>query len=70
MADWVAYRITPDSIGQSGDRIWATDPSLEDQERLTPGDYRGAPRTLRIDRGHQAPLASFAGTPFAALTNI
>lgn len=70
MADWVAYRITAESIGPSESRVWAADPDLDSAERLTPGDYRGAPRALRIDRGHQAPLASFAGTPYAALTNI
>ena len=70
MADWVAYRITPESIGKSEGRLWAADPTLEAEERLKPSDYRGAPRTLRIDRGHQAPLASFAGTPHAADTNF
>jgi endonuclease G, mitochondrial len=70
VADWVAYRITPDSIGPSESRLWAADPTLEADETLTPGDYRGAPRVLHIDRGHQAPLASFAGTPHAADTNF
>lgn len=70
MADWVAYTVTPESIGTSEGRLWAADPTLEADERLSPGDYRGAPRTLHIDRGHQAPLASFAGTPHAADTNF
>jgi endonuclease G len=34
------------------------------------GDYEGGPAALKIDRGHQAPLASFAGTPQAAETNF
>lgn len=70
MADWVAYRVTPTSIGPSGDRKWAADPWLDPDEALEPDDYEGAPRALGIDRGHQAPLAGQSGTPFAADTNI
>jgi endonuclease G len=70
LADWVAYRVTPESIGPSGNRDWQADPSLANDETLTPDDYKDAPKTLHIDRGHQAPLASFAGTPFVSETNI
>lgn len=70
MADWVAYRITPESIGTSEGRQWQTDPSLAPDETLTEDSYEGAPAALHIDRGHQAPLASFSGTPFAEDTNI
>ena len=70
MADWVAYRVTPKSIGPSGDRKWQADPWLDPAEALEPADYDGAPRALGIDRGHQAPLAAFSGTPFAPDTNI
>jgi endonuclease G len=70
LADWVAYRVTPASIGSSPNREWRTDPSLAGDETLTPDAYDGANRVLRTDRGHQAPLASFSGTPFAADTNI
>ncbi len=70
MADWVAYRVTPTSIGPSGDRKWAADPWLDPDEALEPDDYEGAPRALGIDRGHQAPLAGQSGTPFASDTNI
>jgi endonuclease G, mitochondrial len=70
MADWVAYRVTPDSIGPSGTRKWLADPWLDSEETLEPDDYDGAPATLGIDRGHQAPLAGQSGTPFAADTNI
>lgn len=70
MADWVAYRVTPDSIGPSGERKWSADPWLHPEETLEPEDYTGAPRALGIDRGHQAPLAAFSGTPFASETNI
>ena len=70
MADWVAYRITPASIGTSETRNWQPDPALSSEERLTEDHYVGAPTTLHIDRGHQAPLAAFSGTPVADETNI
>lgn len=70
MADWVAYRVTPASIGPSGDRKWAADPWLDAGERFGPDDYDNAWRELGVDRGHQAPLAGQSGTPFAADTNL
>lgn len=70
MADWVAYRVTPDSIGSSEGRDWQRDPWLAADETLTPKGYDGASAALHVDRGHQAPLASFSGTPFAAETNV
>lgn len=70
LADWVAYRVMPASIGLSGERKWRVDPWLEDSETLEPEDYTGGNAALVIDRGHQAPLASQSGTPFAADTNI
>ena len=69
-ADWVAYRITPDTIGPSGARAWQADPWLTGDETLEPADYDDASVPLGIDRGHQAPLAAFSGTPFKADTNI
>lgn len=70
MADWVAYRVTPSSIGPSGERKWAADPWLAAEETLEPKDYDGASQALGVDRGHQAPLAGQSGTPFAADTNM
>lgn len=70
VADWVAYRITPETIGPSGARVWRADPWLSPDETLEPADYEGAPEALGIDRGHQAPLAAFSGTTFKADTNI
>jgi endonuclease G len=70
MADWVAYRITPASIGKSGTRDWQPDPWLDPAETLEEEDYTGAPAALGIDRGHQTPLSAQSGTPFAADTNI
>lgn len=70
MADWVAYRVTPASIGPSGVRKWAADPWLDPEEALEPDDYDDAANTLGIDRGHQTPLAAFSGTTFASDTNL
>ena len=56
-ADWVAYRINLKTV--SGDantsRRWKADPWLDESETLEPPDYKKAPATLGIDRGHQAP---------------
>lgn len=70
LADWVAYRVTRESIGESGSREWERDPWLSADETLSPDAYEGASGVLHIDRGHQAPLSSFSGTPHAADTNI
>ncbi len=70
MADWVAYRVTKESIGTSGDREWRADPWLGADETLNPPAYDAASNSLHIDRGHQAPFASFSGTPSAADTNV
>lgn len=77
LADWVAYRVTSQTIGTSEglNRDWRTDPFLSETETLEAGrgrqdDYSGAFSAERYDRGHQAPLAAFAGTPFWRVTNI
>ena len=57
-ADWVAYRVTRDSIGYNCKRIWKTDPYLKPQDTLEPRDYSRASSVLHTDRGHAAPLAS------------
>jgi endonuclease G len=70
-ADWAAYRVSPQTIGnsQGKDRSWAKDPLLNDTETLEPNDYEGAFEQLEVDRGHQVPLASFAGTDYWKSTN-
>lgn len=70
LSDWVAYRVTPETIGPSQQRNWAADPVLAPDETLDPDAYSGASAALRVDRGHQAPLAAFSGTPFWADTNM
>lgn len=69
-ADWVAYRVSRETVGPSGSRRWQADPWLDPDETLEPDDYDGAPDALGIDRGHQAPLAAFSGTAFAQDTNF
>lgn len=70
-ADWVAYRLDSATItGPSQkERKWMADPWLDPSETLEPEDYKNAPELMKIDRGHQAPLANFKGTPVAWETN-
>lgn len=60
-ANWVAYLITIDSISSGKQRNWKKDPDLSNDETLSSADYIGSNTVLRVDRGHQAPLASLAG---------
>lgn len=71
-ADWVAYRVTRETIGTSNSlaRNWRSDRLLEEDHTLEEDDYKGANKELGTDMGHQAPLASFAGTRFWRVTNI
>lgn len=46
------------------------DSVLAKSETLEYADYYKAHATLGTDRGHQAPLASFSGTPFWEETNL
>lgn len=69
-ADWAAYRITRDTIGAAGWRGYGKDPGLPIAETLTTLDYRLAWEVLKVDHGHQVPLASFTGTPDWKLTNL
>ena len=72
-ADWVAYRVTAETIGPSRSRNWRADPWLLPEATLEPrgpDDYRRANAVLGTDRGHQVPLASFSGTAFWRDTNV
>ncbi len=63
-ADWVCYRLDKETVGaknKAPGRKWKADTWLDDNETLEPNDYKEAPEKLNIDRGHQAPLASFKG---------
>ncbi|MCB2156748.1 DNA/RNA non-specific endonuclease [bacterium] len=70
-ADWVAYRLDRATVygNVKTQRNWKPDPWLDPDETLEPDDYRGAFAELHTDRGHQAPLAAFKGTPYWEETN-
>lgn len=68
-ADWVAYVVSRETLGPSRPRNWARDPELPEAETLSPEDYEGANAVLHVDRGHQAALASLAGTTGWRATN-
>lgn len=68
-ADWVAYTVTPKNFGPSRHRYWRTDPGLDAEETMEAHDFTDAYDVIKTDRGHQAPLASFAGTPVWHETN-
>ncbi len=76
-ADWVAYRLTMHEVGGEleVERKWRSDPWLADDETLEPNpsskdDYKSASSKLDVDRGHQAPLASFKGSRYASQSNL
>ncbi|MFC4352282.1 DNA/RNA non-specific endonuclease [Fodinicurvata halophila] len=72
LADWVAYKVTPSTIGTSSslNRSWKDDEFLDDPQVLERDDYKYAHREVGYDRGHLAPLAAFAGTVYWRATNI
>lgn len=64
-ADWVAYEVDVLNFGDSPGRNWKSDPLLDEDKTLEKSDYRGAnSSSLEADKGHQAPLASFAGSRY------
>lgn len=63
-ADWVAYEVNVLNFGNSPGRNWKTDPLLEEDETLEIGDYKEAHKELEMNKGHQAPLATFAGSQY------
>ena len=67
----MAYRVLPALLtGPSRKRTWKKDPDLDASETLVPKEYDDANVTLRVDRGHQAPLGSFKGSSDFAQTNF
>lgn len=60
-ADWVVYQDRKDELGPTRARNWKADPDLNPSETLEPADYDDI-SSIHMDRGHQAPLASLAGT--------
>ncbi|NRA73682.1 MAG: DNA/RNA non-specific endonuclease [Rickettsiales bacterium] len=68
-ADWVAYKVVKANIGGDATRRWKKDPKISNQFTLIPSDYKGANAKCDVDRGHQAPLASFGNTGKWEVTN-
>lgn len=60
-ANWVSYKVTKGSPASGRSRDWKTDPDIPAGETLDPVDYNGANVALKVDRGHQANLASMGG---------
>lgn len=71
MADWVAYRLDEETVFGDAEtkRNYRSDPWLADEETLEKADYKDAHAEIGVDKGHQAPLASFKGTDCWADTN-
>ena len=64
-ADWVAYEVDITNFGVSPGRDWSSDPLLSPEKTLNENDYKGVNSSpLQADRGHQAPLATFAGSKY------
>ena len=75
-ADWVAYKLTPHDVMGSLDlvRDFMNDPFLDPAETLeanpdSQDDYDDPAALVDYDRGHLAPLASFAGSRYASQVN-
>lgn len=64
-ADWVAYEVDVINFGDSPGRKWKEEPLLSKNETLEEEDFKGIfSSELKSDKGHQAPLAAFAGSPY------
>jgi endonuclease G len=65
LADWVAYRLDKGTV--TGERElryeWKADPWLKEQDTLEPDDYAVADKSIKVDHGYYAPLASLKGSP-------
>lgn len=61
LANWVAYSVTKTSQASGRPRNWAQDPDLPPSDTLAPSAYKNAHALLKVDRGHQAPLAGLGG---------
>ncbi|BDM21239.1 MULTISPECIES: DNA/RNA non-specific endonuclease [Pseudomonas] len=68
-ANWVAYRISAQTQASGAKRQWKSDPDLPAEHTLEPADYKNASAALAVDRGHQANLASMAGSQNAQELN-
>ncbi len=60
-ADWVAYRVETSNFGPTKTRSFRREPDL-DKTKTLKDDYKDAHAQQGYDKGHMAPLASFAGS--------
>ncbi len=69
-ADWVAYKVEPKNLnGLNKQRSWKKDPKLKPEQAFSPSDYERSNEACGYDRRHQAPLADFSKSQYAAQTN-
>jgi len=70
-AQWVAYRVEKSNFDCKASirRNWESDPDIDASDTLSRSEYAAANVTLNVDRGHQAPLASFKCHSEAHTTN-
>lgn len=70
-ADWVAYRVNPAFFTEPQTRGgFATDPDLLSNDTITKKEYDDANVAMGVDRGHQAPFATFKNAPDSKQTNF
>ena len=69
LPDWVAYKVDEANFGPTRTRSYTNDPDLPTSDYLKKTDYTGANAALGYEKGHLAPLASFAGSPHWKMTN-
>ncbi len=65
-ADWVAYEVDILNFGDSPGRAWKNESSIPHDERIEDADYTRS----GYQRGHLAPLASFAGSDYWPEVNL
>lgn len=64
LADWVAYEVNITNFGPSPGRNWDNNALIDENATLEKKDYKAANSHLKVDKGHQAPLAAFAGSDY------
>ena len=63
-ADWVAYKVTRETIGKPQKFELASDPLLNKSETLELEDFKDIGPSQHKIMGFQVPLTSFAGSPY------
>ncbi|WP_434359882.1 DNA/RNA non-specific endonuclease [Parasalinivibrio latis] len=68
-ADWVAYEVNVTNFGPGPGRNWSNNPIIASEDVLEYRDYGDAFKELKMNKGHLAPLAAFAGNQYWYETN-